>query len=117
MSLIIGGVTVKTPHEMPIEKYNLTKSGRVTSGKMTMELVAQKRKLACKYNAIRENDLQVILNKVYDPANMFFSVTYDDAGGSHTMTCYAGAIKGEPFRKDTDEVWIWKDVEVALIEQ
>ena len=116
MALIIGGITVKTPQEMSIEKYNLTKSGRVTSGKMTMELVAQKRKLNCKYNAIREDDLQVILGKVYG-ANMFFSVTYDDAGGPYTMTCYAGAIKGEPFRKDTDDVWLWKDVEVALIEQ
>jgi len=116
VALIIGGTTVKTPQEMPIEKYNLTKSGRVTSGKMTMELVAQKRKLNCKYNAIREDDFQVILNKIYS-TNMFFSVTYDDAGGSHTITCYAGAVKGEPFRKDTDEVWIWKDVEFALIEQ
>lgn len=117
MSLIIAGVTVKTPTEMPIEKYNLTKSGRVASGKMTMELVAQKRKLVCKYNAIREDDLQTILNKIYNPANMFFSVTFDDAGGPVTMTCYAGAIKGEPVRRDVDGVWIWKDVEFALIEQ
>ncbi|OPX88125.1 MAG: hypothetical protein A4E53_02142 [Pelotomaculum sp. PtaB.Bin104] len=117
MSLIIGGVTVKTPTEMPIEKYNLTKSGRVASGKMTMELVAQKRKLNCKYNTIREDDLQVILGKIYDPANLFFSVTFDDAGGQTTITAYAGAIKGYPFRRDTDNVWLWKDVEFALVEQ
>lgn len=119
MSLIIGGTVVATPHDMPIEKFNLTKSGRVASGKMTMDIIAQKRKLTCRYNAIREDDLKVILGKIYDPAAPFFSVTFDDAvdGGTTTITAYSGAIKGQPFRQDTDGVWIWKDVEFALIEQ
>lgn len=117
MSLILNGTTVKTPTEISIEKFSITKSGRVASGKMTMELIAQKRKLNCKYSAIREDYLQTIQGIIYNPSNLFFTVQFDDVGGFTTITAYAGAIKGQYLRQDTDGVWIWRDVEFALIEQ
>ena len=42
--LKINCTTIKTPNKFDYEAYNLTKSGRVASGEMTMDLIAKKRK-------------------------------------------------------------------------
>jgi hypothetical protein len=116
----INGIQIKTPNDLDIEHYNLTKSGRVASGLMTMELVAKKVKLNLSYAFLEGPDLVTIKN-IIDGTKMFFDVTYyDDNGVQKTVKCYSGAIKYKKFRsshKDTFNGWYWKDVEFALIER
>ena len=110
----INGIKIKTPTECTLTRYNLTKSGRVASGKMTMELVAKKRRLDISYDVISADDLQTILNLIYG-TDMFFNVKYDLPEGAGEMICYAGAIPSKYFRRSKG--WYWRDVQFALIEQ
>lgn len=111
----INNTIIKTPTEFRIERYNLTKAGRLANGKMTMELIAKKRKFNLKYNVISGSDLNAILNEI-DGNNLFFTFTYpDEHGNNSTATVYAGEIPSTLYRADGDKMW--KDVEINLIEQ
>lgn len=110
----VNGTKLKTPPICNLERYNLTKSGRVASGKMTMELIAKKRKLLLEYDIISGKDMQTIL-KLIDSDAMFFKVDYDLPEGKGTMTCYVGAIPASYFRRSSG--WYWRDVNFSLIEQ
>lgn len=110
----IDGVQIKAPSTFKIERFNLTKSGRVASGKMTMELVAKKRKFYLTYEVISGPMKKQILDLI-DSDKMFFTFEYPEDGEQKTATVYAGAIPSERFR--TDGVWYWKGFRFDLIEQ
>lgn len=114
MSLTIGGVAFKTPTTFNIERYNLTKSGRVASGKMTMEIIAQKRKFNLEYTSMTGTELDVILGLIFSPTVPFFVFGYTENGVAKTATCYSGAIPSNLLRAD---IWQWIDIKFALIEQ
>jgi len=98
-----------------VERFNLTKAGRTSSGLMTMELIAKKRKLTFTYEVISGKDLDSILSLI-DSSKMFFPVEYPDVDGKqHTITAYAGSIPYEHFRRDSGEYW--RGVSFSLIEQ
>lgn len=112
----ISGVEIKqVPNEgFSMERYNLTKSGRVASGKMTMDLIAKKRRLDLTYDVLSGAEFQQILNLI-DGDKMFFNVEWKDHSGWHAATCYAGAIPNTHFRGNSG--YYYKGVKFALIEQ
>jgi hypothetical protein len=110
----VNGVAIKNPTDLDIDSYNLTKSGRVASGLMTMEIIAQKWKLECKYDVLSAADMQNIRNLI-DAGIPFFQVEFLYEGSYRTIKAYAGAINRKRFR--TSSGWYWKDVGFALIEQ
>jgi hypothetical protein len=116
----INGTQIKTPNDLDLEHYNITKSGRVASGDMTMELIAKKAKLNLSYKLLKGADLITIRNLI-DGTAMFFDVTYyDNSGVQNTIVCYSGAIKYKKFRAshlDVNNGWYWKNVEFSLIER
>ena len=112
--LTISGQTVKLPTSFNIEKYHLTKAGRVATGDMTLEYIASKRKFIFEYNAIRGDDLDTILN-IIDTSTMFFTLTYKENDVAKSATVYAGAVKSEQFR--TDGKWVWRNFSFSLIEK
>lgn len=110
----IGGVEIKHPTTFSIERFNLTKSGRVASGKMAMEIVAKKRKYYFTYSVLSTSQLAAIRG-IVDGNAPFFLFEYEEDGTPTTATVYAGAIKAEKFREGS--VWYWKNVSFDLIEQ
>lgn len=114
MSLTINGTVIKTPNGFTIKRYNLTKSGRVSSGKMTMEIIAQKREFNLEYAVMNGTELDNILNLIFNPAVPFFTLGYTENGVAKTAKCYSGAIPSNLLRSD---IWIWTDVKFSLIEQ
>ncbi|WP_201319136.1 hypothetical protein [Paenibacillus sp. EPM92] len=114
MSLTINGTAIKTPTKFRINRYNLTKSGRVSSGKMTMEIIAQKREFNLEYSVINGTELDNILNLIFNPAVPFFTLGYTENGAAKTARCYAGAIPSDLLRSD---IWQWTDIKFSLIEQ
>lgn len=114
MVVSINGVSVKQPTDFSIERYDLTKSGRVASGKMTMELVAKKRKFLFSYEVMSGTDLDKIRSAI-DTEKMFFPLVYIENGVEYHVQVYRGALKYRRFR--TDGVWYWKNVQFDLIEQ
>lgn len=115
MLLRVGGVVMKQPSDFSMEKYNLTKSGRVASGKMKIELIAKKRKFLFVYDVISGVELDTLLS-VIDSDEMVFLLEYtENSDVIKSAMVYVGAIKAKKFR--TDGVWYWKDVTFDLIEQ
>lgn len=110
----INGVQIKEPTKLKVSRYNLTKSGRVSSGRMTMELVDKKRKLFLEYEVISGADMKQILDLI-DGTSMFFTVQWDEYDGTKTATMYVGEIPLEYFRKDKG--WYWKNANFDFIEQ
>jgi hypothetical protein len=113
--LKIAGVTVKTPSELKVGRFDLTKSNRTAYGKMMMELIATKRRVDCVWKMLPDNDLKLIIDTI--TANKpFFLLEYPDAGGTKTMTCYAGDIVTSLWHTKNG-VRYWEEVSIGFIEQ
>lgn len=113
----LGGIPLPSPSEFVIERYNLTKSGRVASGRMTMDLVAKKRKFRFKYNALDGDELSRVLQAV-DSEQMFQTLEYPDVNGTiKTATVYSGSIEHKLAIRNANGKEIWLDVQFDLIEQ
>ena len=113
--LKIAGTTVKTPTELKIGRFDLSKSGRTASGKMVMDIIATKRRVDVVWKMLPDDELQKIIDTI--AANKpFFTLTYPDAGGSATMTCYAGDINTSLWHTKNG-VRYWEEVSLAFIEQ
>lgn len=110
----LGGVLLKNPTSFKNSKYNLTKSGRVASGKMRMDIIAVKRKFELEY-AVIPGDLYDLIDSILFSGNSFFSYEYVENGMVKTATVYAGQLEGQRYR--TDGCWYWKGVKFDLIEQ
>ena len=113
--LKIAGITVKAPTELKVGRFDLSKSSRTASGKMVMELIATKRRVDVIWKMLEDSELQQILDLI--TANKpFFTLTYPDAGGSATMTCYAGDINTSLWHTKNG-VRYWEEVSIPFIEQ
>jgi len=113
--LKIAGTTVKTPTELKIGRFDLSKSGRTASGKMVMDIIATKRRVDVVWKMLPDDELQKIIDTI--TANKpFFSLEYPDAGGTQTMTCYAGDIITSLWHTKNG-VRYWEEVSIAFIEQ
>jgi hypothetical protein len=113
--LKIAGVEVANPAEVSIGRFDLTKSGRTASGKMVMDIVATKRRVDVVWKMIKDSELQTIIDTI--TANKpFFTLEYPDAGGTQTMTCYAGDITTSLWHT-VNGVRYWQEVSIPFIEQ
>ena len=111
----IAGVTVKTPSELKVGRFDITKSNRTASGKMVMELIATKQRVDCAWKMVTDTELQIIIDTI--TANKpFFSLEYPDVGGQKTMTCYAGDINTTMWHTKAG-VRYWEEVQIPFIEQ
>lgn len=110
----ISGVTFKIPNEMTTERYKLSKSGRVASGDMTMDIIAKKRKFKFRYKVLSQEDLDTIL-ALLDGEEAFYEFSYIEGGLAYTCTIYPGAITYKRFR--TVGGWYYTDVSFDLIER
>lgn len=116
MAVLINGIQIKTPTELKVGVFRLTKAERLASGKMAMEIIATKRRLDMRWEIITDADLQQILG-ILD-SKVFHTVQYPDPqnGETATITAYVGDINQAAWQKITGTRY-WKDVSLALIEQ
>ncbi len=113
--LKIAGTTVKTPSDLKVGRFDISKSERASSGKMVMEIIATKRRVDVVWKMITDNELQKIIDTI--TANKpFFVLEYPDAGGSKTITCYSGDIVTSLWHTKNG-VRYWEEVNIAFIEQ
>lgn len=110
----INGFTLKQPTSFDLEDYPLTKSGRVASGKMKIELVAWKRKFVFAYEVMSGPEIEQ-LKRAIRTNRMLFPLEYVENGVDYCAIVYGGAIKRQRFR--TDGIWYWKNVTFNLIEE
>ncbi|QCX32450.1 hypothetical protein FDN13_01350 [Caloramator sp. E03] len=113
--MTINGITIKTPTDLKVGVFRITKSERTASGKMMMEIIAVKRRLDLRWEIISDIDLQIILNIL--ESKVFHTVVYPDPqnGETATITAYVGDINMEAWQKVGNRYY--KNVSLALIEQ
>jgi|SRR5689334_8974757 len=74
--LFIGGTTMPTPTEMTLSYMDISKADRNAAGRMVLERITTKRKLAITYSYISASDLSTVLNAI-SPTS--YSVMFLDA--------------------------------------
>jgi hypothetical protein len=112
----INGQVIKTPTELKVGVFRISKSNRLANGDMSMDIIAVKRRLDCNWTIISASELQQIMN-ILD-SSTFYAVEYvdpknDEAG---TIIAYVGDINQAVWFK-RDGVRYWKDVSLSLIEK
>lgn len=80
-----------------------------------MEIVATKRRVDVTWKMLPDSDLKQILD-LLATHKPFFTLQYPDAGGTATMTCYAGDINTSLWHT-VNGVRYWDEVTIPFIEQ
>lgn len=112
----INGHIIKTPTELKVGVFRISKAERLANGDMSLDIIAVKRRLDCTWAVISAIELQQIMD-ILD-SGTFYTVEYIDPknGEAGTITAYVGDINQSAwYRKDG--IRFWKDVSLALIER
>lgn len=113
----VNGRAIKNPSTFKIERYNVTNMERLADASMVGDLIAKKRKFYFTYEAITGEDLDNILEAIWETDELFFPLEYLENGVSKTATVYVGSIPTELHRAGRTTNWVWKGVTFNLIEQ
>lgn len=111
----IDDVEIKRPDTFRIERFNLTDLQRVASGTMKGDLIAKKRKFYFTYNSITSDELDKILDAIWETNSIFYTLTYVENNVMKTARVYVGSIPTDYHRSGAK--WVWKNVTFNLIEQ
>lgn len=113
----VNSIAIKNPSSFKIERYNITNMERLADATMVGDLIAKKRKFYFTYDAISGDDLDTILEAIWDSTTLFFPLEYLENGVAKTATVYVGSIPTELHRAGRTTNWVWKNVTFNLIEQ
>jgi hypothetical protein len=113
----VNSIAIKNPSSFKIERYNVTNMERLADATMVGDLIAKKRKFYFTYDAISGDDLDNILEAIWDSTTLFFPLEYLENGVSKTATVYVGSIPTDLHRAGRTTNWVWKNVTFNLIEQ
>lgn len=113
----VNSIAIKNPSSFKIERYNVTNMERLADATMVGDLIAKKRKFYFTYEAISGEDLDNILEAIWDSTTLFFPLEYLENGVSKTATVYVGSIPTDLHRAGRTTNWVWKNVNFNLIEQ
>ena len=72
----INGTLIKRPSKFKIERYNVTNLQRLANASMSGELIAKKRKFYFTYDAITSDELNTILDAIWETDELFFTLQY-----------------------------------------
>lgn len=116
-NFVVNGVPIKNPSSFKIERFNITNMERLANATMVGDLIAKKRKFYFTYDAISGDDLDDILEAIWESSVLFFSLSYRYNGLQKTVQVYVGAIPIDLHRAGKTTNWVWKNVTFNLIEQ
>lgn len=113
----VNGRAIKNPSTFKIERYNVTNMERLADAKMVGDLIAKKLKFYFTYDAITGEDLDNILEAIWETDTLFFPLEYIENGIAKSATVYVGSIPTDLHRAGRTTNWVWKNVTFNLIEQ
>lgn len=112
----IAGIAVARPTDIKVGRFDLTKSNRTASGRMTMEVIRTGiRRVDVVWQYIKDDELKQILDLIATN-KPFFPIEYPDAGGQQQMTAYSGDIITSMWHTQHG-IRYWKEVQISFIEQ
>lgn len=113
----VNGRAIKNPSTFKIERYNVTNMERLANAEMVGDLIAKKLKFYFTYDAITAEDLDSILETIWETDRLFFPIEYSENGQLKTATVYVGSIPTELHRAGKTTNWVWKNVTFNLIQK
>lgn len=113
----INGIAIKNPSDFKIERYNVTTMERLASALMVGELVAKKLKFYFTYEALTAEELDNILDAIFNTNKIFYPLEYDYNGQRKQAEVYVGSIPSELHHAGKGANWVWKNVTFNLIER
>lgn len=116
-NFVINGRVVKNPSTFKIERYNVTTLARLANADMAGDLIAKKLKFYFTYEAITAEDLDNILEAIWETDALFYPLTYLENGIEKTAIVYSGSIPSELHKAGKGTNWVWKNVQFNLIQQ
>lgn len=117
----IDGVVIKRPSSFKVGRFKVSTLERIANADMVGDFVAKKKKFFFTYEAIAGWELDVILDALWEPEKMFFTLVIpvenatDD--GYETYTVYPGEIPTELHHASPIGNWVWKNVDFNLIQK
>lgn len=114
---IVNGRIIKNPSTFKIERYNVTTLQRLANADMTGDLLAKKVKLFYTYESLSGEELDNILEAIWDAPGLFFPVEYMYNGKRNRIQCYVGSIPSDLHRAGRTSNWVWKNVSFNLIQK
>lgn len=112
----VNGISIKNPSTFKVERYNVTNMERLANADMVGDLIAKKLKFYFTYDAITAQDLDTILDAIWETDKIFFPLEYEYQGEQRTATVYVGSIPTDLHSAKSKE-WVWKNVTFNLIQQ
>lgn len=113
----INDTTIKNPSGFKIERYKVTNLQRLANADMAGDLIAKKRKFYFTYDAIAAEELDTILEVLWETDEIFYTLTYLENGVEKTCVVYPGSIPSDLHRAGKTTNWVWKNVTFNLIEK
>lgn len=113
----VNGRAIKNPSSFKIDRYNVTDMERLASATMVGDLIAKKRKFYFTYDAISGEELDNILEAIWETNTLFFPLKYEENGKSKSARVYVGSIPTELHKAGKTTNWVWKNVTFNLVEQ
>lgn len=120
-SLVVGGATMPCPSKFELNYMDVSAadSGRVESGLMYKNRVAQKVKINLEWVAVSDSDAHTILT-AFDPE--YFDVTYFDpkagtAGANVTKTFYRGDVNAPYYWWVDNKGFSFQNITLNIIER
>lgn len=89
-------------------------TGRVTSGDMVGDVVAEKKNLDIKWGILPESDVRLIRENL---KTGFFPLTFWDDGIEITISTYRGTLSKEHMGYIGDGIYYYRSVSVQIIQQ
>jgi len=113
---MVNGREIKNPSTFKVERYNVTNMERLANADMVGDLIAKKMKFYFTYDAITAEELDNILDAIWETDSIFYDLAYDYQGEQRTAMVYSGSIPAELHSAKSKE-WVWKNVTFNLIEK
>jgi len=113
----VRGIAIKNPSTFKIERYNVTDMERLANAEMVGDLIAKKRKFYFTYNSISAQELDNILDAIWETNSIFYRLNFRFNGRAGSAIVYVGSIPTELHRAGRGSNWVWKNVQFNLIEK
>lgn len=113
----IDGTVFKKPTGFKISRFKVTDLARIANATMVGDLIAKKRKFFFTYAVISSDDMDAILELLWEPDEIFFVLEYKENGIIKEANVYPGEIPTELHKGNRTKNWVWKNVSFNLIEQ
>ena len=114
--LKVGDTDLPAPVELSTSDEIIwsAETGRVASGKMAGDVIAEKKTLSIQWGILTDDQLSVIKNNLIAG---FFPITFHDDGLEITIESYRGTLTKEHIGKLSDGIYYYRSATVTIIQQ